>query len=367
MNTAAYIFKHEKASMLSFALFAILVLMQKNLAAFSLWSHVLLLVFIFSVMMISIFNVVKHADVLAERLGEPYGTLILTLSVISVEVALIIAMTLIGHAQPTLARDTMLAVVIIAVNGFAGIALFIGGIRHKTQKFNLQGTNAFLAVLIPMSVLCLILPNFTNSGHPGEFSFYNAIIMIALCALLYITFLIMQTMTHADSFTMLNLREKEAHDAKHCSANASTFHVIFLFLSLIGLILLSKPFSLYLNHSLNAFGLPPAFGGFLIALLILMPEGYSAIYSAYENQLQRSVNLCLGSALATIGLTVPFILAITLYLNQHLILGLTPVETILLTLTLGVSLTTFGSEKTNFLNGAVHLSLFFIYMMLLLS
>ena len=367
MNIATYILKHEKASMLSFALFTILISMNIDPASLRLWGNVLLMIFIFTIMMISIFNVVKHADVLAERLGEPYGTLILTLSVISIEVALIITMTLIGHAQPTLARDTMLAVVIIAVNGFAGLALFIGGIRHKAQKFNLQGANAFLAVLIPMSVLCLILPNFTYTGHPGEFSPSHAAIMIMLCALLYATFLIMQTITHTDSFTMLNLREKETLDAKHCSANSLIYHVIFLFLSLIGLILLSKPFSLYLNHSLQLLGLPSAFGGFLIALLILMPEGYSAIFSAYDNQLQRSVNLCLGSALATIGLTVPLILGITLYLNQHLILGLTPIETILLLLTLGVSLTTFGSEKTNFLNGAVHLSLFFIYMMLLFS
>lgn len=367
MNTVKYILKYEKnifSSLIIFFGLTWLGLQPQNEPTALVAA---LLIMIFSVMIIGIFNVVRHADVLAERLGEPYGTLILTLSVIIVEVALIVTMTLVGKAELTLARDTMLSVIIISVNGFVGAALFTGGIRHRSQSYNLQGANAFLAVLIPLGIICLILPNYTSSSPSGQFSFFHALVVIVLCILLYTTFLVMQTITHTDSFKMNNLRAQETIDAEHCSASTLLFHVIFLVLSLIGLILLSKQFSIYLDYSLLHLGLSKAVGGFLIALIILMPEGYSAVQAAYENDVQRSVNLCLGSALATICLTVPAVLLISLWLHSPIILGLEPIDAILLAVTLLLSLTTFGSQKTNFLNGAVHLSLFLMYLFILFA
>lgn len=367
MNTIQYILKHEKNIFITLLVFVGLSWLGLQPQHETTILVALLMIGIFGIMLIGIFNVVRHADVLAEKLGEPYGTLILTLSVIIIEVALIVTMTLVGKAELTLARDTMLSVIVIAINGFVGTALFAGGIRHQAQSYNLDGANAFLAVLIPLSIICLILPNYTPGGAMGQFSFFHALVVTALCTVLYITFLVMQTITHTDSFKMKNLRTQETIDAQHCSANSLIFHIIFLVLSLIGLILLSKQFSLYLDYSLQQLGLSKAVGGFLIALLILMPEGYSAVQAAYQNDVQRSVNLCLGSALATICLTVPAVLIISLWFHSPIVLGLEPIDAILLGVTLLLSLTTFGSQKTNFLNGAVHLSLFLMYLFILFA
>ena len=367
MNTKQYILKHEKVIFFSFILFFALSALKVDPLHHAVWVVLSLLTLIFITMLMGVFKVVKHADVLAERFGEPYGTLILTLSVIIVEVMLIITMMLVGKASPTLARDTMLSVLMIAVNGFAGFSLFVGGLRHRTQQYNLQGANAYLAVLIPLAIVCLIMPNHTMTAAVGEFSSMNAVAVMLICILLYATFMVMQTVTHTDFFKMSNLHITESNDAEHCSANSITFHVIFLVAGLISMILLSKQLATYLDFSLVQIGLPHAMGGFLIALLILMPEGYSAVQAAYQNDLQRAVNLCLGSALATICLTVPAVLSICLLLNQSIVLGLKSADAILMWLTLILSLSTFSGQKTNFLNGAVHLSVFIIYLVVLFS
>lgn len=363
MNTLRYIAKYEKIVFLSFILFAVLSYFNwgpHNVPVLAVYA---LLAGVFVVMSGGVFNVVKHADVLAEKFGEPYGTLILTLSVIIIEVALIITVMLTGHAEATLARDTIFSVFMIAVNGFAGVSVFIGGLRHRAQCYNIQGANTYLVVLIPLAFICLIMPNYTHTAATGEFSIINGIAVASICIILYLAFLLMQTVTHVDYFKLDSLHEDELHDAKSCLAKGLPFHIIFLVISLIGMIVLSKKLALYLDFSLNNAGWPKSIGGVMIALIILLPEGYSAIKSAYRNDLQRSVNLCLGSALATVCLTVPAVLLICVYSAHRVMLGLNPIDSSLLCLTLLLSIISFnGGRNTNFMNGAANIAVFLLYL-----
>lgn len=314
------------------------------------------------------FAVVRHAEALATLLGEPYGTLILTLSVIGIEVALISAVMIAGADKSALARDTMFSVVMIVLNGLVGLSLLIGGFRHRLQDYNLIGASAYLAVLIPLAVMSLILPRFTNSAPGGELSQLQSIFLIAMSIVLYGVFLAIQMVTHSDIFMQPNPdggANAVAHHRHRFGVRSVSYHSVALLAAMLPIVLLSKSMATYVNYSIGQLGAPLALGGFLIAALILTPEGISAIQAARDNQLQRAVNLCLGSALATIGMTVPAVLAIGWVLDQRVELGLDDTEIVMLSVTLVVSLVTFLSGRTNLLLGCVHLALFAAYIMLL--
>ncbi|WP_116964111.1 calcium:proton antiporter [Fastidiosibacter lacustris] len=319
---------------------------------------------IFCVMLICAFNVVKHADRLAHKFGEPYGTIILTLSVISIEVALIITMMLIGKGDSTLARDTMFAVIMIAVNGFAGLSLLTGGIKHNTQMYNIEGASIYISLLILLLSICLILPNYTVATDAGTFNLSQSIIVIVVCVILYANFLVMQTITHSDYF-QFSLDHKSQQGEQHSSMRSVCYHVTLLLIGLIVMIALSKNLGTFLEYSIQEAGLPSKLGGFIIALLVLTPEGVSAIQAAYKNQLQRSINLCMGSAVATICLTVPSVIVINLILGHPLILGLNSTSIVILMLTFFISLITFTSRRTSVFNGVVLLTVFAIYFALI--
>lgn len=319
---------------------------------------------IFLIMLICAFNVVKHADRLAEIFGEPYGTLILTLAVISIEVSLIITMMLTGKSDAKLARDTMFAVIMIAVNGFAGLSLLVGGIKHNRQMYNVEGASAYLAVLISLATFCLILPNFTLSTAVGTLSTGQSVLLILVCSILYLSFLIKQTMTHRDYF-QFSPRYDENIKKQASSIHSVYYHILLLIIGMIVIITLSKTLAFFLEQSIETAGLPVKLGGFVIALLVLMPEGFSAIQAAYNNQLQRSINLCMGSGVATICLTVPAVLIISLMLRHTLVLGLTPTAMVILILTFFISLITFSVRRTSVLNGMVLLSIFLVYFILI--
>lgn len=324
------------------------------------------LTILFLVMLWGAFSVVRHAECLASLLGEPYGTLILTLAVISIEVTVIIAIMLSGADKPTLARDTMFSVLMIVLNGLVGLCLIVGGLRHKNQIYNLQGANAYLAVLLPLAVLGLVLPKYTSSLN-GGLSPLNMIFLICLSVALYFIFLAVQTITHSDIFTQPYLQDAASHQDDHHNITVKNvpFHVFGLLFAMIPIVLLSKPLGSLLNYELTNSGAPLALGGFLVAALILTPEALSAVYAARDNKLQRAVNIALGSALATICLTIPAVLTISVLTNAKIILGLGEVNTILLALTLAVNLVTFISQRTNFLLGAVHLALFITYIVMI--
>ncbi|WP_420415037.1 calcium:proton antiporter [Roseibium sp.] len=324
----------------------------------------ILLALIFAVVMWCAFSVVRHAECLATLFGEPYGTLILTLAVIGIEVALIVAIMLSGDAVPTMARDTMFSVIMIVLNGLVGLCLLLGGLRHRNQTYNLQGANAFLSVLLPLAVFALVLPRITHSAPGGELSSVQAGFEIVMSVLLYGVFLAIQTVTHSDIFQQ---PDAGGHDDGHHDVVVRTvpFHVVGLMGALVPIILLSKSLALYVEFGIEAVGAPIAFSGFIVAALVLMPEGMSAVQAARDNKLQRAVNICLGSAVATIGLTVPAVLIVGWVTGLRIELGLETADIILLMLTLFVSLLTFGSRTTNYLQGAVHLALFAAYIMMI--
>src|SRR6184192_2204923 len=322
---------------------------------------------LFAVILWSAMCVVRHAECLAVKLGEPYGTLILTLSAISVEVVMISTAMLHGANNPTLGRDAIFAVIMIALNGLVGLSLMLGGLRYREQHYNIQGVNAYLNVIMALAVLSLVLPNFTTSTSGPTFSTEQEIFFAAMSLLLYAVFLLIQTLRHRGYF--LDVKETATkHSPHHLARIRSTrFHALMLLLYLGAVIFLAEKFAVPLDNSIEQFHMPQAFGGAIIAALVLSPEGLGAIRASLRNQLQRSINILFGSVLATIGLTIPAVLMIGLLTKRSVSLGLQGGNLPLLLLTLAVSVVTFTSRKTNVLQGCIHLLLFAIFVLLIFA
>jgi Ca2+:H+ antiporter len=324
-------------------------------------------IWLFVVILWLAFGVVRHAECLAVKLGEPYGTLILTVSVIGIEAVMIASVMLTGENNPTLARDTMFSVIMIVLTGMIGLTLLVGGIRHHEQDYNLSGASSYLGVLIPLAVLSLIIPRFTQSAPGGSVSPLMGFFLIFMSAGLYIVFLFLQTGRY--SYFFIQPRSEEApgdrHDHEGLVVRSIGYHASFLVLSMLPIVLLSKSMAKIIDYGTNTLDLPQALGGFLIAILILTPEGISAVKAALANKLQRTVNIALGSSTSTIGMTVPMILAISLITGRTIELGLEPLEIVLLSLTLLMSVVTFGTGRTTVLQGIVHLILFASYIVLI--
>jgi Ca2+:H+ antiporter len=332
-----------------------------------LW-FALMLVWLFAVIMSSAFAVVHHAESLAVRLGEPLGTLVLTLSVIGIEVMMISAVMLTGEGKPALARDTMFGIVMIVLNGMIGLALLLGGLRHHEQEYNLQGANSFLSLIVPLTVLGLMLPNFTSASVGSTLSVFQSIFLAIMSIGIYGLFLIVQNWRHREYFVhpaKAIERPGKASAAGHIETNSITYHALFLVMYLLPVVVLAEEIAQPIDHGIEVLHAPLALGGFLVAALILSPESLSATRAALANDLQRSINILLGSVLASIGLTIPAVLTIGLVTGKTIILGLDPADSLLLVLTLAVCALTFTSNRTNVLLGAVHLLLFLAYVMLI--
>lgn len=327
------------------------------------------LVWLFVVILLSAFAIVHHAESLAIILGEPFGTLVLTLSVIGVEVLMISAVMLTGEGKPAIARDTMFSVVMILLGGMTGISLLLGGLRHHEQTYNLQGANAFLALIIPLAVLGLVLPTFTTTTAGPTLSPFQSIFTGSMSIGIYGIFLAVQTKRHREYFVSPQAAETVTEDDVHLydehEVKSTPHHALFLVLYILPLVILAKQLAVPLDYGTRALGAPQVLSGFLVAILILAPEAISAVRAAVRNQLQRSVNILLGSVLATIGLTIPAVLIIGLITGKTIYLGLGTVDTILLLLLLALSTITFSNNRTNALLGAVHLLLFLAYLMLM--
>jgi Ca2+:H+ antiporter len=323
-------------------------------------------VWLFGVILWSALRVVRHADCLAIKLGEPFGTLILTLSAISIEVVMISTAMLHGANNPTLGRDAIFAVVMIALNGLVGLSLLLGGLRYREQHYNIQGVNAYLNVIMALAVLGLVLPNFTTSTSGPTFSTEQEIFFAAVSLLLYGIFLLIQTLRHRGYF--LDSKQTPATHSHHSPQVRSIgFHTLMLALYLAAVIFLAEKFAVPLDNSIEQFHMPQAFGGAIIAALVLSPEGLGGISSSLHNQLQRSINILFGSVLATIGLTIPAVLMIGLLTKRSVALGLQGGNLPLLLLTLAVSVVTFTSRKTNVLQGCIHLLLFAVFVLLIFA
>ncbi len=321
---------------------------------------------LFATILWSAISVVRHADCLAIKWGEPYGTLILTLAAISIEVMMIATAMLHGANNPTLARDMMFAVIMIALNGLIGLSLLLGGLRHHEQHYNLQGTNSYLNAIMALAVLGLVLPSFTTSVAGSRLSSSQEVFLVFTSVGLYAIFLVVQTMRHSQYFAE-PLKATSAPDTSHhdLEIRSAPYHGAMLFLYLIAVILLAEKFAIPLDNGIEQFGMPQAFGGMIVAALILAPEALSAIGAARNNQLQRSVNILHGSVLASIGLTIPVVLTIGLVTKRPIALGLEGGNLPLLVLTLATSVVTFANGRTNILQGCIHLLLFFAFVLLI--
>ena len=308
----------------------------------------------------TVFAAVHHAEVIAERIGEPYGTLLLTLSVTIIEVALIATIMLGEKPVPTLARDTVFAVVMIVCNGLVGICILAGGLRYREQDVQVSGSTLYLSVLVVLATITLILPNYTlTSPGPvysaGQLGFVSVVTLI-----LYAVFLYTQTVRHRDYF--VGKSAGFAHDSAGTSSRMLGLNLLLLVLSLVVVVLLAKKFSLVMDFVSASIGAPPAFAGVVVALLILLPESVAAVAAAHKNDLQKSINLALGSSLATIGLTIPAVAIAAYVLDKQLILGVDAQGMVLLLMTFVVSMLTFGTGRTNILFGLVHLVVFAVFL-----
>ncbi len=306
----------------------------------------------------TVFAAVHHAEVIAERIGEPYGTLLLTLAVTIIEVALIATIMLGDKPQPTLARDTVFAVVMIVCNGLVGVCILIGGLRYREQDFQVSGSNVYLSVLFVLATITLIMPNYTLTAPGPIYSAAQLGFVSVVTIILYGVFLYTQSIRHRDYF--IN-QVGEQGDESRLSERMFALSIGLLLISLLAVVLLAKKFSATVDAVTAMIGAPQAFAGVVVALLILMPEGVAAIGAARRNDLQKSINLALGSSLATIGLTVPAVAAVAYTLDKQLVLGLNAPEMVLLLLTFVVSMLTFGTGRTNILFGFVHTLVFAVY------
>jgi Ca2+:H+ antiporter len=316
-----------------------------------------------AVMFLSAFAVVRHAEALAVKLGEPYGTLILTLAVTGIEVIMIAAVMYTGKGNSTLARDAMMAVVMIVLNGMVGLSLIVGGLRYREQAYNLQGANSFLAVILPLTVLGLIQPNFTVTTPGPVYSPIQAGFLSIMSVVLYGVFVGMQTSRHREYFLSPNApaADGEPHSPGR-AIRSIPYHAVGLVVYIVPLVVLSKQIAVPINHAIQVLRAPPELAGLLVSVLILSPESLSAVRAALSNQLQRSVNILLGSVLASIGLTIPAVLAVGFATGHEIILGVGATDMTFLVLTLALSMLTFAAQRTNVLLGAVHLLVFFAYL-----
>jgi Ca2+:H+ antiporter len=315
------------------------------------------------IMLGAVFAAVHHADVIAHRIGEPFGTLVLTLAVTIIEVALIESIVLTPGSSPALARDTVFAVIMIVCNGLVGVCILWGGLRHHEQEFQTSGASVYLSVLAALSILTLVLPNYTVTTIGPYFSNKQLIFVSIITIILYVAFLFIQTSRHTDYFRA-DVDAAHHGDHEYPSSRLVGISVAMLLLALCGVILTAKKFAVILELGLSRIGAPPAVSGIVIAMVVLAPESITAVQAAWRNELQKSINLALGSSLATIGLTIPAVAITNVFIGKPIEIGLSSRDTLLLLLTLYLSLLTFGSGRTNILAGIVHLVVFATFLFL---
>ncbi|KEA53575.1 calcium/sodium:proton antiporter [Mangrovibacter sp. MFB070] len=310
----------------------------------------------------SAFSVVRHADVLAHRLGEPLGSLILTLSVVILEVSLISALMATGDAAPTLMRDTLYSIIMIVTGGLVGFSLLLGGNKFATQHVNLYGIKQYLMAILPLAVIVLIFP----AALPGgDFTTGQMLIIALISAAMYGIFLLIQTRTHQNLFVYEHEDDSDDDDPHHGkpSAHSNIWHACWLVVHLVAVISVTKLNAVPLEGLLTHLNAPVAFTGFLVALLILSPEGLGAIKAVLNNQVQRAMNLFFGSVLATISLTVPTVTIISLLTGHELTFALGLPEIVVMSTVLVLCQVSFSTGRTNVLNGSAHLALFITYLM----
>lgn len=306
---------------------------------------------------------VFHAEVIAHRIGEPYGTLVLAVSVTAIEVALIVSLMIAGGEATTgLARDTVYAAVMIILNGMVGICLLAGGSLHREQTFGLYGVSAALATLAAISVLTLVLPNYTTSATGPVYSSSQLAFTAVISLVLYGTFVLVQAVRHRDYFLPEVATNNEEVHAAPPPARLAWISVALLLVCLGSVVLLAKALAPTVEAGVIAAGAPKALVGIIIAAVVLLPEGIAAYQAARANRLQTSLNLALGSALASIGLTIPAVAIVSLATGWTLSLGIDVKSTVLLLLSIIVATLSLGTGRTTVMQGTVHLVIFAVFL-----
>lgn len=312
----------------------------------------------------SVFAAVHHAEVIAHRVGEPFGTLVLALAVTIIEVSLIVSMMLSnGQAADTLARDTVFATVMIICNGVVGLCLLMGSLRHRVIAFRTEGTTPSLAVLATLTTLTLMLPAFTTTTSGPTFSPAQLAFAGIVSLVLYAVFVFVQTVRHRDFFLPETSESEDAH-AVPPKTWVAWLSLVLLLISLVAVVGLAKKLAPNIESIVMSAGMPHAVVGIIIALMVLLPETWAAIRAALRNRMQTSFNLALGSALATIGLTIPAVAVTSIVLKLPLELGLGPKEITMLALSLLLSAMTLAGGRATVLQGAVHLVVFAVFLFL---
>jgi Ca2+:H+ antiporter len=310
----------------------------------------------------TVFAAVYHAEVVAHRVGEPFGTIVLAIAVTIIEVALIISVVIAAPAEKAdLARDTVFSAVMIVCNGVVGLCLLCGGARHHEQGFQVFGASATLAVLAALTILTLVLPNLATSVPGPVFSTSQLAFAGIVSLTLYCSFIFVQTVRHREYFLPLQVDEK-AHAAELPSNATALVSAGVLLAALIAVVGIAKSLTPVLETTVRLLNVPKGLVGIVIAALVLMPEGVTALQAACANRLQTSLNLALGSALASIGLTIPAVAAVSIALHEPITLGLDQKEQLLLALTLFISVITLGTGRTTVLQGLIHLAIFAVFL-----
>lgn len=318
-------------------------------------------------LVISVLAAVHHAEIVAHRTGEPFGTLILAVAVTIIEASLILSMMASGPASATLPRDTVYAAIMLILNGLVGLCLLVGGIRHREQYFVLEGVSAALCVLAAMATLVLVLPTLAPGAATPSYSHAQLAFSATASLVLYATFVFVQTIRHRDYF--LPPGEGDLQADAHAippSGHRAMASLGLLLLALLAVVLLAKNLAHPLEDAITRIALPRTFVGVVVAALVLAPESLAAYRAARRNRLQTSLNLALGSALATIGLTIPTVAIAALIMGWPLSLGIGSREVTLLALSLVVAMLSFGTGRTTILQGAVHLVLLAAYLFTIL-
>jgi Ca2+:H+ antiporter len=305
---------------------------------------------------------VHHAEVVAHRVGEPFGSLVLAVAVTVIEVGLIVTLIVSGDPSETstLARDTVFAAVMITLNGIVGLSVLVGSVRRHVADFNAEGTGSALAAVTTLATVCLVLPRFTESEAGPEFSTAQLVFAAVASLAIYGLFVVVQTVRHRDYF----LPVEEDEHAPPPSDRDALVSVGLLLVALVAVVGLAKTISPAIEDGVDAAGFPPSAVGVIIALLVLAPESLAAVRAARRDRVQTSFNLALGSAMASIGLTIPAIAVASIWLEGPLELGLGATQIVLLALTVVVSVLTVVPGRATLLEGGVHVAIFGAFLFL---
>lgn len=342
---------------------------------------------VFSILLFTIigaaFGVVKEADELSHKLGEPYGTLILTLSIATIEVSLISAVMLGPGEFPTIGKDSIFAVMMIIMNLVIGLCILLGGLKYKEQEYNAQGTMSYMTMIIMLGGLSFLLPNFIDGAGNGMFSNVQAISLSALVLILYGFFFAFQTNGYSHLYVQPKTGSMEIlfKDRKLFSVNSidgitsgtpnkkreMLIRTAVLMSMILPIVLLSQNMATLVDFGIEAASLPIQLGGVLIAIIVFTPESMTAVKAALNNEFQRAINLCHGAFVSTVGLTVPAVLIIGLISGKIVLFGLTATEMILFFITLLLNLMTFLGKRTTPVVGIMHLVLFAMFILLIFN